>query len=141
MGLFLAVSVDLDGGGSLLLLGMSMGSAKRLQLSGDQSGQATNSVLGVVSLLETSTLALLNSTYSSLLAGNLNAEFNGSLGGTQGFAASATETVTFGIPQPDDSYDVALELDSHPARITSYNVCYTKLLRGRRNFPNSPQIC
>lgn len=110
-----ALAIDLDGGGAAQLKGMSMPLAKRLQVSGDQAVEVTGSTLGVVSVLETATLGLWNSSYASVLAANANAIFDAPVRGTAAFVAAATVAVSFDIPQTDNGYRVDLELDARPA--------------------------
>ena len=51
----------------------------------------------------------------SVSAPNPVAVLRSALSGTESFAAAASVSVTFDIPQPDDNYQVAFELDARPA--------------------------
>lgn len=110
-----AVAIDCDGVGVSKLLNVTMDPTDRIVWSGDQAHTTQNCSLGVLSLLETSTVVARNTTFASVLAANATAAFDiDRQRGTANMVAVATIAVTFDIPQSDAVYDVGLELPSRP---------------------------
>lgn len=101
--------VDLDGEGSLVIAHFeTMGD---ITMTGDQTLAVTGCNLGNISLNETVAATLVNSTRGTLTeAGGTPTLAESVYVGSQAFAASASESITFDLDQPDTSYMVALDI-------------------------------
>jgi hypothetical protein len=100
--------VSLIGAGSLLY-----GSCSRMgavTAGGDRTLDVRHSTMGALTLSDTVVATLRNTARASVALGGGTPTLAESRAlGTQAFAASALETVTFTVPQPDTSYTVLLE--------------------------------
>ncbi len=103
------VLLDLVGAGSFKVL--SCPQVGDLGVTGNRTVEVRNSSVGDVTLSDTTEALLANSTRGTLTlgAGTPTLEESG-VSGTQNFVASALETVSFGVPQPDASYQVFLDV-------------------------------
>lgn len=100
--------VDLDGEGSLSIGNFETMGA--ITMGGDQTLAVTACNLGNISLDETVAATLINCTRGTLTeAGGTPTLAETLYVGSQAFAASASEAITFDIAQPDASYMVVLD--------------------------------
>lgn len=104
-----SVSANLVGAGSLSIL--SCPSVGNVGVSGDRTLLAKNSSLGDVTLSDTTAGTLVLSTRGNAITGGGTPTLKeSSFSGIQSFIISNSETVTFGIPQPDNDYLVILDV-------------------------------
>ena len=99
---------SLIGAGSLIYGGVpQMGG---VTMGGDRTLDVRHSTMGALTLSDTVVATLRNSARSSVVLGGGTPTLAESRSlGTQAFAVSSLETVTFTVPQPDASYSVLLE--------------------------------
>lgn len=113
----LNLTSTLSGAGSIDLYGCKTGT---LLLNGDQTLTASFSALGNMTINNTMSVVLKHTSRGTAVGVGTLAET--SLVGSQVFAASAIETVTFTVPQPDTAYMVALERDVDARVVTTNKV-------------------
>jgi len=105
----------LSGAGSLDIMGSTIGATT---LNGDQAVRARYSKLGNLIINGTVAMSMSHSSRGTIAGTGSLAETL--TRGAQIFAASASETVTFGVPQPDTNYTVGLECEVD-ARVVAKN--------------------
>jgi len=103
------VLADLIGVGSLTIL--SCASVGDLGVTGDRTVVARNSGFGDVTFSDTTSGTLILGTRGVAVTGAGTPTLQETAyAGVQSFVASSSETITFGIPQPDNNYLVLLDV-------------------------------
>ena len=112
------ISSTLSGRGSLEILGCS-GRAS-VSLAGNRSVTIVGSSIGNLTLAGSVAVTLDHSRKGTVTPGGTASLAEPIQRGTVAFVAEATKAVVFASPQPDTSYTVDLELQSHPANEDSW---------------------
>lgn len=110
-----AITSTLSGAGANNLYGCKTGN---VLLNGNRTFEAAFSVLGNLTVNNTTAVTLRQTSRGTAVGTGSLAETISR--GTQVFAASQTETVTFPVPQPDTNYTVLLDQDVD-ARVIAKN--------------------
>lgn len=119
-----SLSSTLSGDGSFNLANSRVRGTSTL--SGDRNFEISSSVLAVVQVLGTASASFYNTARGSLTGSATAIVAETVASGTLAFVASASEVLTFAVPQPDTDYTVMLESSIVPAAITDIPVVSAK---------------